>query len=100
MLTIKAELHTRIVAVNPKYDTESAELILTRDTSSYEQELREDLQEAMKAANLPRRQASDAEEPRASSTNATPPPEDPPHVGREDMATGEGTDGSQAADNP
>ena len=100
MSTIKAELRARIVAVNPKCDTESAEPILTGDTSSYEQELREELQEAMKAATLPRRQGSDAEGPRASSTNSTPPPEDPPDVGGQDTATGEGTDGSQAADNP
>ena len=98
--TINAELHARIVAVNPKCNTDSAKLILTGDTSSYEQELREELEEAMKAATLPRRKGSDAEGPRASSTNITPPPEDPPHVGGQDKATGEGTDRSQAADNP
>ena len=100
MSTIRAELCSRIVAVNPKSDTESAEPILTGNTNSYEQELQEELQEVMKVATLPRQQGSDAEGPRASSTNATLPPKDPPDVGGQDTATEEGTDGSQAADNP
>lgn len=102
MSAIKADLRARIVAVQPSCDTESAEPILIGDTSSFEQELREEVQEAMKAGTLPRRQGSDAEEPRGSSANATPPSEDFPDLGSLDTATREDADGNQnqAADNP